>query len=74
MQVKKNIHPKVKLLILGLDEKVKYHNILFTKSNSKIFIPILFVFSQKHIDGNFSSVIWVMPQGWDLWVLGVIKT
>ena len=37
-----------------------------------------FVFSQikdiKHIDQNIHSVTWVIPQGWDLAVLGGKKT
>ena len=44
-------------------------------SISKILYQILCVFSQmkdtKHIRGDFYSVAWVMPQGWDFWVLGV---
>ena len=40
----------------------------------RFFYQTLFVFSQikdiKHIDRNFHSVTWVMPQGWDLGVLG----
>ena len=27
----------------------------------------------KHIRGNFNSVAWVMPQGWDFGALGVPK-
>ena len=39
-------------------------------SISKIFIPNLCVFSQmkdtKHIRWDFYSIVWVMPQWWDL--------
>ena len=56
-------------------QKVKYHLISITKSMAKIFIQTLCVFSQmkdtKHIRGDFHSVAWVMPQGFDFEVLGV---
>ena len=47
------------------------------KVNFNGFYTKLCVFSQindiKHIEQNFHSVAWVMPQGWDLGVLGVSK-
>ena len=50
---------------------------VITKSIPKIFKPILCVFSQmkdiKHIRRDFHLATWVMPQGWDLGVLGVKK-
>ena len=59
---------------LGKGQKVKYHLISITKSMAKIFIQTLCVFSQmkdtKHIRGDFHSVAWVMPQGFDFGVLG----
>ena len=48
---------------------------MVTKSISKILYQALCVFSQikdrKHIEQNFHSITEVMPQGWDLLVLGV---
>ena len=46
------------------------------KVNFKVFIPnfVCVTISQikdiKHIELDFHSVLWVMPQGWDLGVLG----
>ena len=54
--------------------EVKRSNII--KFHSKIFIRNLVCVltnkkDGKHIKWNFHSVAWVMPQGWDLGVLGV---
>ena len=42
--------------------------------NFKDFYIKLYVFSQiediKHTKGNFHSIAWVMPQGWDFGALG----
>ena len=62
---------------LGRGQKVKYHLISITKSISKIFYQTLCLFSQmkdtKHIRQDFNSVSWVMPQGSDFVVLGVLR-
>ena len=61
-------------MTLGRGQKVKYHLILTTMSNSKILYQTLCVFSQmkdtKHIRRDFHSVTWVMPQGCDFGSLG----
>ena len=55
--------------------KVKCHQISVTMSISKIFISnfvcVLTNERYKHIRWDFSSVVWVMPQGWDFGALGV---
>ena len=60
---------------LGRGQKVKYDLISITKSIQRFLYQTLCVFSQmkdtKHIRQDFHSVAWVMPQGWDLRVLGV---
>ena len=59
---------------LGRGKKVKYHLISFTKSISKIFKPnfVCLLANERYISylTRFSFVAWVMPQGWDLGVLG----
>ena len=58
----------------GEGQKVKYHSISITKSNSKILIPNLCMFSQikdiKHIKRYFYSIALVMPQRWEFGALG----
>ena len=60
---------------LGKGQKVKYHLIQITKSNSKFLYQTVCLFSQmkdtKHIRRDFNSVAWVMPQWSDFWALGV---
>ena len=57
---------------LGRGQKVKYHLISITESISKIFIPnFVCVLTNERYKTYFYSVAWVMPQGWDLGVLGV---
>ena len=60
---------------LGPWEGAKRSNIIKSQSQSqfqRFLSHILCVFSQlkdiKHIRGDFHSVAWVMPQGWDLGV------
>ena len=61
-------------LALGRGQKVKYHYTSISKPFQKLLDQTLCVFSQikdiKHIEGNFHSVAWAMPQVWDLRVLG----
>ena len=47
-------------------------NIIYTKSFSKIFhsnfVCLLTHVRYKRYETGFSFGVWVMPQGWDLWV------
>ena len=52
---------------------MKYHLISITKSFSKIFIPNFVCVLTKHIRRGFHSVAWVMPQGWDFGMLGMLR-
>ena len=58
---------------LGRGQKINFHQISITKPIPKIFNQTLCVVSQvndiKPITKDFYPVAWVMPQGWDFWVL-----
>ena len=72
---KNNFYPRVKLVTLGWGQKVKYHSFQLQGQFQRFLYQTLCVFSQikdtEHIKRKFHSVAWVMPQGWDLGVLGV---
>ena len=42
--------------------------------NFKISLCVFKIKDRKHIEQNFHSVAGVMPQGWDLGMLGGLKT
>ena len=74
MQVK--LSPSAQTGDLGMRSKCQIALYLHYKVNFKVFlIPNLYVFPRikyiKHIEWNFHSVAWVIPQGWDFGVLWV---